>query len=171
MIGGISLAGRWTKEPSRVMPRPATINAKTSVSCFGRRPVVRRSRVGLRVTILRPLPDIAGHVVETETVSRLQTHWVRLTTRIFFEPSMGSRSALVVTPPEPGGAARPCRILPFRFGGQAVWTVARGRAESLQLPIEPGSVGLSIVPANTDHGIVISLLKARIFPTRASVLG
>src|SRR5262249_61130753 len=108
------------KYTSGLVPPAASIDTKHLLSHFGRSPIFRRSTVASRVTILRPLPDIARHVVHTETVRRLQTHWVRSPTGIFFVPSMISSGTLVVTPPEPGGSARPCRILPFRFGGQAV---------------------------------------------------
>src|SRR5580692_3219537 len=64
IVGGVSLPRRRTHQPRRVSPRPAPIYPETAGSPhLGRAPIRRRAGVGLGITILVPLPDIADHIV------------------------------------------------------------------------------------------------------------
>jgi hypothetical protein len=105
------------------------------------------------IDILTPLPDIAGHIVETQTVGRLRPH------------SMCTTSAVVAIPSNPVHITAPgilltlspasCRILPFRLGGQTK-RFAPGAS-----PLQSLDEILTIIPGNTLHWIIRASVKLR----------
>src|SRR6185437_15500274 len=71
VVGGEPITVRRAKEGRSEEPRPAFHDTARTVSTLDpSRAVRRRADIALVVAILRPLPDIAHHVVETELVRR-----------------------------------------------------------------------------------------------------
>src|SRR5205085_3199502 len=96
--------------------------------------------------ILCPLPDIAHDVVKTEVVRRLRSHRVSLTAGIALVPGMVVCTRVTVTPPEPRRRPRTRRVFPFRFAGQPIGAVTRGRDQPTHLDIQPANIGSRIPP-------------------------
>src|SRR6476469_2530739 len=75
VVGGEPVTARRAEESRSEEKRPAAHNTVITVTAFDpSRAVRRRAAGGVVVAILRPLPDIARHVVETEPVSRKRPH-------------------------------------------------------------------------------------------------
>ena len=73
--GGEPAAVGRTDEPRRAVPRTAAQHTTTTVSTARpRRPVRRRSRVGIMPAVLRPLQHVPQYVEQTERVGTIRTH-------------------------------------------------------------------------------------------------
>jgi hypothetical protein len=83
---------------------PGPVRSRVADAGFVGAAIGWRAGVAFGVTILRPLPNIAGHVVKTKSVRGLQSHGMSLATRIVLVPGMIWRRSVIVAPPE----ARAC---------------------------------------------------------------
>src|SRR5207253_1754381 len=139
--GGVPLARRRSQYPGRIEPRATAIDAHAGIPRLRCAAVRRRTGVSFGITILRPLPDVAGHVIEAEGVRRFRSHRVGAPPGVALEPGIAVRVGLVVSPEEArcGPGAR-C-VFPLRLARQAI-------SGLVQLPVEPGNVCLRVLPVD-----------------------
>src|SRR5690242_2452191 len=114
--------------------------------------MARLFRVALRVTVLRPLPDISGHVEQSERVRGLGARLVSSPARVARIPRMIRRRIRGVTPPELRRRAGPCRILPLRLARQPIAHPSWRALGTAYLIVQPSDIRLCIDPAHADDG-------------------
>src|SRR5205814_10369242 len=89
-----------------------TVTSRVAYAGFVGAAIGWHAGVAFRVTILRPLPNIADHVVQTKSIRGLQSHGMSLPNRIVLVPGMIWRQSFIFTPLEAGACPRTRGILP-----------------------------------------------------------
>src|SRR5204863_6808825 len=87
-----------------------TVTSRVAYAGFVGAAIDWHAGVAFRVTILRPLPNIAGHVVQTKSIHGLQSHGSRLPKRICLVTCMICRRSVNGKPPVAHASPRTRRI-------------------------------------------------------------
>ena len=154
----------WTRTASRSSPEQpsATTTASGSAAtlvgtaaaydtraAIGPRPgraIRRRAGIAVLVAVLRPLPHVAMHVVQSERVGRERAgrRGLLVVPHATAPVAVGAASADFIAPGVDRAAASARRIFPFGLAEQAIGPAGLSR--------QPGQIGIRhVIPGHIDH--------------------